>query len=54
MKVVPGAPGVRETDQMEEFLELDLPTAEYILYASAAVGLLTQELIRRKTDPRGR
>jgi len=49
LKMVPGAPGVRETDQIEEFLELDLPAGDYILYAATAIGLLTQELRRRET-----
>ena len=52
LTMVPGAYGVSETDQMEEFLEPDLPAAEYILYATTAIGLLTQELRRRETGRR--
>ena len=52
LKMIPGAPGARETDQMEEFLELDLLPGEYILYATNAIGLLTRELLNRETGLR--
>ena len=48
LKVVPGPPGLSETDHLEEFLELDLPPGEYILYATAAIKLLTLEMDRRR------
>ena len=44
---IPGVAGVTDADQVEQFLELDLPAEEYIVYASTAVRLLVQELRRR-------
>ena len=48
LTVMAGAPGVMDVDQVEEFLELNLPPEEYIMYAAAAVRELTRELRRRE------
>ena len=47
LKLMPGAEGVSDVDQTDQFTELDLPPEEYIVYAAAAVRLLYQELGRR-------
>ena len=47
LTVLPGIPGIRDIDQVEEFRELELPPEEYILYAATAIRLLSQELRRR-------
>ena len=47
--VLPGADTERGVDHVEEFLELDLPVDEYIVYATAGVNLLVEELRRRVT-----
>jgi len=47
LKVIPGAGGLAEADQVEEFQELALSAEEYILYAGVALGLLSEELRRR-------
>ena len=48
LKVIPGMPGLSDVDQIEEFLELDLPTEEYILYATEAIRVLVREMDRRR------
>ena len=48
LRVVPGAPGVTDVDQLEEFEELDLPAEEYVIYAAAAIRVLCSELNRRR------
>ena len=48
LKVIPGMPGLSDADQIEEFLELDLPPDEYILYATEAIRVLVQEMDRRR------
>ncbi len=48
LRAIPGAGGLAETDQVEEFQELELPAPEYIRYATAAIELLAEELRRRK------
>ena len=45
--VLPGADTERGVDHVEEFLELDLPVDEYIVYANAGIKLLVEELRRR-------
>lgn len=47
LQVVPGAEGVSEIDQLEEFRELPLPVEEYIVYAATAIRVLKEELQRR-------
>ena len=47
LTVVPGIQGVRDIDQVEEFRELELAAEEYILYATTAIRVLSQELRRR-------
>tara|TARA_B100000315_G_scaffold169291_1_gene157859 strand:+ start:232 stop:618 length:387 start_codon:yes stop_codon:yes gene_type:complete len=47
LKVLPGIEGISESDQLEEFREMDLPPEEYILYAASAIRLLYLELARR-------
>ena len=47
LRAIPGIAGLNETDQVEEFQELDLPDEEFIVYAAAAIRLLAQELRRR-------
>jgi hypothetical protein len=44
---MPGIEGSSEADPVEEFRELSLPAAEYIIYASAAIRALGEELRRR-------
>ena len=48
LRVIPGTPGLSDVDQIEEFLELDLPSDEYILYATEAIRVLTREMDRRR------
>ena len=50
LKVVPGIQGITDTDQLEEYRELDLPAEDYIVYAAAAIRALAQELRRRGRD----
>jgi len=47
LTTIPGAAGVLDMESIEEFQELDLGAEEYILYASAAIIMLTKELNRR-------
>jgi len=47
LTAIPGAAGVADVDQVEQFQELDLPPEEYIAYAAQAVELLYAELRRR-------
>ncbi len=47
LKMIPGAYGPADVDQVEQFTELDLPPEQYIAYAAAAVRLLQEELGRR-------
>ena len=44
---IPGAVGVADVDQVEEFRELDLAAEEYVIYAMAAIRALTEVLRRR-------
>ena len=44
---ISGIAGMAEADQVEEFQPLDLSPVEYVVYASAAIELLTGELKRR-------
>ncbi len=48
---IPGAAGVADVEQVEEFQELDLPAEEYIAYATEAIRVLTEELRRRGGKP---
>jgi hypothetical protein len=45
---IPGVPDVSDVEQVEQFNELDLPVVEYIIYARTAVGVLVEELRRRR------
>jgi hypothetical protein len=45
---IPGVPSVNDVEQIEQFNELDLPVEEYIIYASTAIGVLVEELRRRR------
>ena len=45
---IPGVVGISDVEQVEQFQPLDLPLAEYIVYARAAVAALTEELRRRR------
>ena len=47
LQVLPGIEGVTESDQVEEFREMELPPEVYIMYAASAIRLLYQELVRR-------
>ncbi len=47
LKMIPGAYGPADVDQVEQFTELDLPPEQYIAYATVAVQLLQEELGRR-------
>jgi hypothetical protein len=47
LKVLPGIEGISESDQLEEFREMELPPEEYIMYAASAIRLLYLELARR-------
>lgn len=48
LKAMPGAGGLMGADQVEDLQVLELPAEEYILYATAAIGLLAEELRRRR------
>ncbi len=47
LKVLPGADTERNVDHVEYFRELDLPADEYIVYATAGIKILGEELRRR-------
>jgi hypothetical protein len=47
LQILPGIEGVTESDQVEEFREMELPPEVYIMYAASAIRLLYQELVRR-------
>jgi hypothetical protein len=47
LQVVPGAEGLTEIDQLEEFRELPLSVEEYVVYAATAIRVLKEELRRR-------
>ena len=47
LSVMPGIQGIMDIDQVEEFRELELPSEEYIVYAVAAIRVLSEELARR-------
>ncbi len=47
LKVEPVAQGIEEIDSVEELTELELSPEDYIIYASAAIRLLYQEVRRR-------
>ena len=47
LKMIPGPQGPADIDQVEEFVELDLPSEQYIAYATVAVQLLQEEIARR-------
>jgi hypothetical protein len=44
---IPGAAGVADVEQVEEFRELDLAAGEYVIYAMEAIRVLTEEFRRR-------
>ncbi|MCY4366950.1 MAG: hypothetical protein OXE17_12130 [Chloroflexi bacterium] len=44
---ISGIAGMAEADQVEEFQPLKLSPLEYVVYASAAIDMLTGELRRR-------
>jgi hypothetical protein len=48
LQVLPGIEGITESDQLEEFREMELPPDVYIMYAASAIRLLHQELRRRE------
>ena len=45
--LIPEAPGVTDSGQVAELTELDLPTQEYIVYATEAIRVLNVEKQRR-------
>ncbi len=47
LMALPGIQGVTDTDQVEQFRDLELPPEEYLVYAASAVRLLYLELRRR-------
>ena len=47
LREIAGIAGFNETDQVEEFQELELSDAEFIIYAATAIGALAAELGRR-------
>ncbi len=47
LRLIPGAPGETDSGQVAELRELDLPPEEYIVYASAAIRALGEEMRRR-------
>ncbi len=47
LSLMPGIQGIMDIDQVERFTELGLPDDEYIVFASTAIRLLSQELRRR-------
>ena len=48
LREIAGIAGFNETDQVEEFQELELSDAEFIIYAATAIGALAAELGRRR------
>ena len=50
LRLIPGAVGPAEVDQVEQFTELDLPPELYIAYATMAIQLLQVE-IARQSEP---
>ena len=44
LSVIPGALGVSDADQVEEYSLLELPPEEYVTYAYGAIKALTREL----------
>ena len=47
LRNIPGPDGPADVDQVEEFTELDLPSEQYVAYATVAVRLLQAEIERR-------
>lgn len=47
LQAMPGTEGLSDMDQIEEFRELSLPAGEYIIYATTAIRMLSDELRRR-------
>jgi hypothetical protein len=47
LQSMPGIPGVNEADQVEQLQDLSLSPAEYIIYATTAIRMLRNELVRR-------
>ena len=47
LRMIPGAVGPAEVDQVEQFTELDMPANQYIAYATLAVRLLSVEIARQ-------
>lgn len=47
LREMPGIAGFTGTDQVEEFQELELSDAEFIIYAATAIQALAEELRRR-------
>ncbi len=47
LRNIPGPDGPADVDQVEQFTELDLPSEQYIAYATVAVQLLQAEIERR-------
>jgi hypothetical protein len=47
LRAIPGAAGVADVEQVEEFRELELPAEEYVIYATEAIRALAEELRRR-------
>ena len=47
LRLIPGAVGPAEVDQVEQFTELDLPPELYIAYATMAIQLLQVEIARQ-------
>lgn len=47
LTTIAGVAGIAEVEAIEQFQELELSAEEYIVYASHAIRLLTDELARR-------
>ena len=47
IREISGIAGFTETDQVEEFQELELDDTEFIIYATTAIRVLAEELRRR-------
>ena len=47
LRFIPGPDGPTDVDQVEQFTELDLPSEQYIAYATVAVRLLQEEIEQR-------
>ena len=47
LRFIPGPSGPADVDQVEQFIELDLPPEQYIAFATVAVRLLQEETRRR-------